>query len=943
MRIILFFVLFIFFSLSVFCEEKPLPGQLPRYTRSGGTIFRTLFDRVADVDEDGWPDSWTRKRGVEKNVQFPDYIDIRIVENNSQFGNNALRMSIEGSSAGIFSPKIKIRRGMCYTVSAFVSTENIIFDDVFISAAFYGKIDNTNINNIAVKEPIFSKRSPKIKNTNNWQKIEIGPIHANNDNIDSIAVGLITLQGERRDFNAKVYFTNVEIKESPNVRLSMPNNHHIFTKKTGIEVSCMMTGFDPDQDKIKFTIEDPFGKTIAGREIEMTIGNRPVSQFVVAQNDRWSVFDGAATWQNLPIISPGFYRVRVETPKEYIKNLQLPAGVFFEDPLQNAPPLTFAVIDQSTITPDGAFGWNLDGWSLQEILDRQQQLALSGISKLKIPAWITNDNNEQRRQFLQINETFTPLGMQVIGLLSPVPKNIRDKIRIGKVNAAAIFAISPTVWTEQIQPILQENSLLVKNWQLNADDDLSIVNLPDFENRFQNIRFNFDRKNLGFGLGVAWDWTHPFPFNKNKINNTTPETPQPNNTILNRTNQTAPREFISLYTSDKMTASDLEMNLSALPDKAEEDVRKFISISVLSGDDYELPDRITDIVRKMVIGKTAGIEAFFLTSPISEKHGVLNADATPNELFTPWRTTSVLISGRDYLGQIKLPNRSRNYNFVDHFGGNAIMVIWNDSATDAKPVTETLYLGEEVEVIDVWGRHFVPELEGRNQKIVVGRMPVFVVGLDTNITRMRVGFSLDKTDIPSRTNTETIVPFSFKNDTNLPANIQFSVIEPRINTWQIKTPTPLSLDAGNTGKSEFGITLNSQSNTGLQKFRIDVTTIGAEPRRFAVYDDIYIGEREISMEFSSRMNRSGDIEVTQAFINNGERERSYVCRLRVTGREYLQTFVTRQGFGRIEHKYTIPNGRELIRNGINEITIQATPLPTDTQSQPMLYTIPIID
>ncbi|MDR2170774.1 MAG: hypothetical protein LBP59_11580 [Planctomycetaceae bacterium] len=915
----IFFVYFFvaLFSATIISAEKPLPGQLPRYTRSGGTIFRTLFDRSSDIDEDGWPDSWTRKRGIDRNIQFPDYIDVRIVENRSQFGNNSLRMSIEGGSAGVFSPKIRVRRGMCYTVSAFVSTENIVFNDAYILASFYGKNGG---------EPVITIRSDSIKNSAGWRKLTIGPFRANDSKIDSISVGLLATQGERRDFNAKVYFTNIEIMESPNVKISTTNNHHIFTSKSGIEVSCVMTGFDPDQDKLKFVIEDSFGRPIASREVEMIIGNRPASQFVVPKNDRWSVFEGTATWPDLPINSTGFYRIRVETPKSYISKLRFPAGVFFEDSLQNAPPLTFVVIDQAAIVQDGVFGWNLDGWNLTEIYDRRLQLSLSGISKLKIPAWISSDELDRRRQFLQICETFTPLGMQITGLLSPPPQSVRDRIKIGKVNGAAIFAIPPATWTEAIQSTIQESSLLVKNWQLTPDDDLSVANIPDFERRFQEVRRNFDRRNLGLGLGVAWDWTQPLP-----LDNTQTTTPE---------RGAEQRNFIAIHTTDKMTAADLERSLIAA---AGINVRKLISLAAISGDEYDLSGRIADLVRKMTIGKVYGADAIFLSKPISDQNGVLNSDATPNDLFLAWRTTSVLLSGRDYLGQVKLPNRSTNYNFVDHFGGDGVMVLWNDAASNETPVIETLYLGEEVEVIDVWGRRTTPELEGRNQKIIVGQEPIFVRGLDANIIRMRLGFKLDRTDIPSRTNNEERVPFTFVNDTNLPANIQFAVIEPREDTWRLKQPIPLVLDSEATGKSDFAITLNSQANTGLQKFRIEVSTVSAAPRKFAVYDEIYIGEREVMLEFSSRMNRRGDIEVMQAFINNGEKERSYVCRLRVRGREYLQTFITRQGFGRIEHTYIIPNGRELLRTGVKEMTIHATPLPTDPTSQPMLYTIPLLE
>src|SRR6185436_3993430 len=75
----------------------------------------------------------------------------------------------------------------------------------------------------------------------------------------------------------------------------------------------------------------------------------------------------------------------------------------------------------------------------------------------------------------------------------------------------------------------------------------------------------------------------------------------------------------------------------------------------------------------------------------------MNADASPGELFVPWRTTAALVGGAEYLGPLQLQGGSTGYLFTQ--AGRAVMAVWSD-----RPVTEHVVLGDEIDQIDVWGR-----------------------------------------------------------------------------------------------------------------------------------------------------------------------------------------------------------------------------------------------
>ncbi|MDR0609346.1 MAG: hypothetical protein LBG58_04495 [Planctomycetaceae bacterium] len=893
-----------------------LPGQIARQTPSGGLIFRCLFDRSSDAEnEDGWPDYWTRKSGIDQGILFPEYLEISIVENNNNFGNHSLRMNVEGGGAAVFSPKIPIRQGMSYIVSAYVDAVNFVHDDIFILLAFYGE---------KTAEPLQTIASEKIRNTNGWRRLEIGPIIADASGIQSVAVGLLVIPSGRQDYGARVDFTNVEIRESPSVSLSMPNENHLFFHPRNIDVGCRIQGIDPAQHTASFVLEDPFGRVIAKRDIELMVGSKPASQFVVAEKDKFNVFQGTAIWRGLPILSPGFYRVRVSTPESFIKNLKLPDGVFFEDPLDDAEPLTFVVTSSGSFISGGDFGWNLDGWTLEEINRRLPILTQSGISKLKIPAWFPSGNEKQYRMLNELCDVLSRRRVQVVGLLHPVPDEIRSKIQFGPVNAASVFSLAPSIWSDPLQPTLHNLALLVKDWQWTSDDDLSITEIPGFAQHFEELRRSFDRNDLGFGVGFAWSWEQALPERFSTPNTTT---------ALRSVN-----EFVALTSSESLSSDDFAQYLAGTEGSR---IRRFVSLKPLSEQDYLLEDRINDLVRRMVMGKI-NAEALFLSRPLDNQTGVLRSNVTPGELFLPWRITAAQISGRSFLGSISLPNQSRNYNF-DLGGGKAVMVVWNDRASSEKPIRETLYLGTEPEILNVWGKRFPPEQQGREQIIPVTSTPVFVTNIHSGIVRLRLGIQLGVKEIPSVINQKNPIPFSVKNGTEFPVAVQISPVSPRPGHWIIDPPTQtLALDVGAVGNGTFNLSLTARANTDRRPIQINVKTQGPDPQEFSVYDEIQIGNREVYMEFSSQLNQNGDLEVTQTFVNDTENVYTYSCQLIVPDRPMRETTV-RSGLGRLEHVYLIRRGRELIANGVTEMTVRARPVGTvQPVGQPMVYTIPLL-
>ena len=913
------FILCLSLCGSLLAQPQMLPGQQQRQSMSGGRIYQCLFDRLADAeDRDGWPDHWTRKRGIENGIPFPSQF-IGIVEESNPFGNYALRMNIEGGAAAVFSPAIPIRPGMSYTVSALVETTSLEFNEVSVLALFYGN-DATR--------PIRTIESKKIRHTNGWQQLSVGPIPADMPNVRSIAVGLVVMPTHRQDFGARVHFTNVEIREMPTISLEMANDNHLFFTTRELHVRCHLRGFDPAQQSVEFILEGPSGNIIRLREADMMIGNHRADRFVITPQNALDVLHGTATWENMPIGSFGFYRVRVATPESYIRSLRLPADQTFDDPLRHIEPLTFVVMPPGTFQPGGEFGWTLDNWTLNEIETSLPTLAQSGLSHLKLPVWLPPEATPQDRDaLLRLCNTFSQQHVRLIGLLNPVPEKILSNIRFDQVNAASIMGTDLKLWGDSLQPTLRTWSLLIKDWQWTSDTDQSLIDLffepdggmtPAGIDRLRACQKLFDQDQFGFGIGMAWNWYQEVPDSEFPFSNV----------FLN-----FPIDASVLPETAAMTLA----GMSAAP------FRRSASVAPLPANDYALETRIMNFVQSLVLLKAAGVPTISLTAPKDDAIGVLRQNGTPNELYLPWRTTATFLSGARFIGSVTLPNRSQNYCF-ELGGGRCMMVVWNDWATDDEPVLETLYLGREPIIYDVWGRYDIPEQHGNDQTIPVTQTPLFITGLNIDVAKFRLSMQTHANTISARPNQKHNIPFSYRNDSAFPVSFQIMPQGPRPGDWSIEPASQTAnLEGGFINVGSFELTLLPHADTGRRLFQYNVRMTGTETAEFAVYDEMMIGNPDVSMEFTTRLNENGDIEVIQAFINNSDTPYTYSFRLTVRDRSPHQSMVTRQGFGRAEHVYIIPRGQALLDSGVTEMTLRAEPRNNGgILGEPMVYTIPLV-
>jgi len=875
-------------------------GIIPRGAPDG-VVYRCFFDQRTDQNQDGWPDGWTRKQGI----GFPEYVTTEIVRSETPVNLQALKIGVEGGNVLLYTPMIPILPGLSYTVKCYVQTEGLKNNDFTVSLTYFD----------ADGKSLHSETSPPVSKNGGWREVEIGPIAAESPEIQQTQLSFLLSTGKRQDLSGSVLIAGIELKESPTVFLTLPNKDHIFIetqdKPEPIEVRCRITGLPSLQEKLQFFLEDPFGRVLHQTSLDMQYDDGPDNVFVLNQAGEKPIFQGRGNW-TLPISDPGFYRIRVFT-----------RGL---DPKSTSNTTSLAVLRAARPLPGGDFGWSLPHWSLDEIRDKRNLLSQSGLSWLKFPAWFEPKMSRQEwEKAADLCEGLTRTeNITLVGLLTDPPKEILDIVAAdptrGQPNTAGIFSLPPKAWYPTLEPTLMKLNL-IRYWQLGEDEDRSITEIDPLIPQLEGIRDAIGTLVVGAAIGFGWDWNTNLPDTFYVDRQTEIDEARANSAAAPLGPDGLPlplkirrdgREFLSLSAATPLAFPELEEYLQASSDS---NIDRFVVLRPISRASYPLEDRINDLVRRMMTGKINDAKAVFIPQPQNDDTGLLRADGTPGELFLPFRTTALMLSGRKCVGSINLPCGSDNLIFEADGANEGVMVVWNDAASNDKPIEEILYLGANCERVDVWGKRTKPFRDGRSQIIPVSPIPSFVTGVNGTITQFRQRFALDQTTIPSRFGPRIPNGLTFENVTTGGLGGTMTLAGP--TGWKVEPQSvPLNLPENDAIYTPFSIVLTPQAQSGPQPFRVDFKLIGVpnEVSEFAAYETINVGAGDVYLEppTTSYNARTDELEVRMALINDTEKLVTFRCTAVVKGRQPEKKLIRDHGFGRYDYSYVYKDGKQLL-------------------------------
>ena len=846
------------------------------------TLFECGFEKKWDTNFDQWPDRWTRRRGR----GYPDYLPVRISEEPSVEGTQCLRLELDGGAATVHSPPIDVGALYSYVMEASVKTEGLTHHEAYCSVSFYDahrKLLGT------------SKYTKRFSNATRWTKLRVGPVTPGHKDARFAVIGLhLTPTASGEDLRGAAMFDDVWLARLPRMTLRTDSKHNIFTKFDQARITCDLSGIAEANPKVTFELFDVWNRPVAKAQRRLKgkamRNNKSDDSIVLTETESENTgYAGQISWRLVDDWKPtdadfGFYRLRV--------TIEGKKGVVHQD------DVTMAFVSPQSRPPRGEFGWTLPrGDSPLAMADLADVIRLAGLHWVKFPVWYGKDEEDRVDRLVWFAERLGLQNVELVGLLYNPPSELLEHFGGGESpTAAAIFSTESVLWFPSLEPVLTRLSLKVKWWQLGRDEDNSFVGYPNLEEKLLQVKKRLERFGQEVQLGIGWRWLNEMPTTTNP-----------------------PWEFLSVSAYPPLTQHELA---AFMAQKKHSTVQRWIVLHPLARSQYSLETRAADLVFRMMAAKIRGVEAVFIPDPFDAERGLMREDGTPGELFMPWRTAAFALagakpldakvsgSGAAFENSMVMPGGSHNQIFTRD-NSEAVMVVWAD-----KPTEETIFLGNKIQHVDVWGRHLkvketVLESGQRRQIIQVGVVPTFVIGVSTPVARWRRSFSFTRAKIPSVFRRGQSNAYRMTNTFAQGASGQITLDTPQV--WSTVPRTQrFHLSAGESMTGPFTITLPRGASSGEQKVQVHFDLNTDRRYQFSVFRRIDVGLGDVTIEMSTAMNDAGELEVTQRVINHVNRPARFKCYLHAPGRRRVQGIVQLEGHRSAKQTYRLSNGKELL-------------------------------
>ncbi|MCA9247590.1 MAG: hypothetical protein KDA42_10755, partial [Planctomycetales bacterium] len=333
---------------------------------------------------------------------------------------------------------------------------------------------------------------------------------------------------------------------------------------------------------------------------------------------------------------------------------------------------------------------------------------------------------------------------------------------------------------------------------------------------------------------------------------------------------------------------------------------RFVLIEPLARSRYKMETRAQDLVDQMMVAKIKNADGIFVPDPFDTENGLMNSDGTPGELLLPWRTTALMLGGSKFIGSIRLPQGSRNYIFSR--GNEAVMVVWNEG-----PMTEEIYLGEDVHQIDIWGRKVRAEMtkDGLRQRIRVDSISTFVTGVSEQISRWRMACRFEHEKLPSVFGSAHRNGLKMTNFFQQGAGGEVTLVTPKV--WKVYPQTmTFKMAVGEELNKHFGVEFPFTASSGTHEVRIDFDVNVDRRYRFSVWRDLDIGLGDVKIDLSTKLDPKGNLIVEQRMTNVTDKQLEFRCYLYAPDRRRQRNQVYALGREPDLKRYVLPKGEELL-------------------------------
>lgn len=823
-------------------------------------IFSYSFGSEWDVNYDLWPDQWRREIGPGN----PHYVEVQLADDEQAVEGRCLQVRLNGGGALLTSPTVGVTDKFSYVVDARLKTEQLRGSRAQLRIDFCDDSDDRNV--------LQSYKSDWYGNTGKWVNLRIGPVSITEPGVRLAQITLVVDEGKEVDLTGVVSLDDIWFARLPRMTVRTNSPFNVYTDPKDVVVTCDLSGILEQDPDIRFELLDASSERLDDDTVQLdgrliTERLSKASDIINESKERPKGYAGSTRWRP-PIKGSGFYRVRV--------SMQTARGTL------KAHVISIAIVPPLDHKSQGEFGWSLAGDDLPISFNNLEELLPRvAVNWVKLPVWYGESEPERGEELVEFTERLAAKDIDVVGVLDRPPADIDFGRELPPDISIAdlLTGEDPSTWLPSLDEVLTRLSLRVRWWQLGVDHDTSFSDFPQLEEEIDKLRGYMFRFGQDVSLGIGWPWTKY------------------------TTSQERPTwEFQQFSVTPSFTGTEIE---TYMEEPRRGNLSRWILVDPLDRDLYTLEARTRDLVEQMIAAKIHGAEGIFIAKPFDDLRGIMTDEGTPGELLLPWRTTSALLSGARYLGQIRLPGGSENRIFETN-EGQVIMVLWNRTAT-----TEKIYLGDKVKLVDVWGRKKSLGQEGHRQVIEVANLPQFVEGLDPYVARWRMAAHISNPNIPSVFGSSHPNSVEIANTYAQGAGGVVRIVGP--DGWQIlPAKVDFKLGAGEKAKRPFQIMLPFNAVSGTAPLRADFELAADRQYKFSVYREVTVGDENIELELHTRLEDDDSLVVEQRMVNHGGEPVDFKCLLYAYGRRRQRMHVFRLTSSVDIKTYRYPEGQSLV-------------------------------
>ncbi|TWT79100.1 hypothetical protein CA13_04970 [Planctomycetes bacterium CA13] len=905
-------------------------NRIPQPSNTALTAYVWDFSRSIDNNYDDWPDNWQRKVGS----RYPQYVKIGIsphdesVEQKGRhFDSEVIRywpnlrqhfdslpplppsfadlvsdryleVELDGGLAMVQSDKVKTSRVYQYRLSARVMTRNLVHDSARVEFVFIDE-DGQQVE-VHSTEPV--------SGATNWKELVINNVRAPN-HATHMFVRLIVEGAEDglEDIRGTVGFDDIRIEPFPQLQLITDEPLGVYEYGHGVVATAIVLGLPTGASKVHFQLFDVNGKKLASERAdiatsirERTITIDSIQMQSATDKESKQLLDMRFNW-TLPRMRPGFYRVTAFLEGKHISSLSTETNVAVIEPLVD------------TRVP-GCFGWTLPqgdkvphGLGASGVItatendsaapsndyiasrDLVNWLLQIGVDWVKFPCWVAPDDDHAASRIVDICTRLQDSEIQTVGMLD-VPREDQIPLydlRSRRDTVASEFFRDIRVWHPLLEPVMTRLTLKVRKWQLGADDDYSFLGRSRLRESISSISTGLQGYGQPLEIAICWPWTEP---------------------VLPKSETSW--QAVCRSGTPELTSKEIDSYLELSRDtNYAGGPETWIVLNPAAKSHYERDSRILDMVLRMATVRKHRVQAAFVSNPHDPENGLLTSDSRPTMMLLPWRTTAQLIGSLRQVGSLRLRSKANNIVFAGQ--DRAVLMVWSET-----PCEEKIYLGDDVEAINVWGRTEdleVETIENRHvQSIKIGRLPIFLVNVDPENLAFRMSVEVEQTQIDSMLGQAQPLDVSFANPTRdgLAGSLEIRAPE----AWSFDEPSiEWELLGGHDTKTQFEVVLGNSAKVGDYELALNFEQQTVPPKRFTVYREITVGPVGLELRAATRILEGGQLQVEVEMLNHSRLPQSYDCILFPhSGRKYQRRFIQIEPGEVSRRDFYLPDAADLL-------------------------------